>query len=101
MWSASTFRLGLSRSAQEAPARRHGSGSARRGRSRSCWYMPLQHAEMRSRPMPVSTEGLGSDDHAGLVAVELHEDVVPDLDVAVAVPSGDPGGHPRLSGPWS
>jgi hypothetical protein len=39
--------------------------------------------------------------HPRLVAVELHEHVVPDLDVAVAVLLGEPGGPPATSGPWS
>jgi hypothetical protein len=39
--------------------------------------------------MPVSTQGLGSGESVpGLVAVELHEHEVPDLDVAVAIGVG-------------
>jgi hypothetical protein len=33
--------------------------------------------------------------------LELHEDVVPDLDEAVAVLVGLPGGPPPDRGPWS
>ena len=33
--------------------------------------------------------------------LELHEDQVPDLDEAVAVRSGLPGGPPAISAPWS
>ena len=40
----------------------------------------------RSRPMPVSTEGLGSGfKRAGGVAIELHEDQIPDFDVTAAL----------------
>ena len=40
---------------------------------------------MRSRPMPVSIDGAGSGVSVPpLVAVELHEHVVPDLDVPFA-----------------
>ncbi len=41
---------------------------------------------MRSRPMPVSTEGFGRGSSLPLgVAIELHEDEIPDFDVAAAV----------------
>ena len=51
--------------------------------------LPCSTAATRSRPMPVSIEGLGSGVSvarlAGASRVELHEDEVPDLDVAGVV----------------
>ena len=42
-------------------------------------------AVIRSRPMPVSIDGAGSGlQRAVRLAIELHEDVVPDLDESVA-----------------
>ncbi len=41
---------------------------------------------MRSRPAPVSTEGFGRGLRlAAGVAIELHEDQIPDFDVAAAI----------------
>ena len=51
--------------------------------------------------MPVSTQGAGSGRRAVRLHVELHEHVVPDLDVAVAVLLGAARGPPAMSGPWS
>jgi hypothetical protein len=61
----------------------------------------LQHAARRSRPMPVSTQGGSGHASPAVVAVELHEHVVPDLDEAVAVFFGRARGPPQMSGPWS
>jgi hypothetical protein len=49
--------------------------------------------------MPVSIEGAAADALPSQL-LELHEHEVPDLDEAVAVRSGEPGGRPDLS-PWS
>ncbi len=47
---------------------------------------PCNTAARRSRPAPVSIDGFGSGvDRARSVTIELHEDQVPDFDVASAV----------------
>jgi len=47
---------------------------------------PLQHRRNALETHPGVDRGLGQRMHdAGLVAVELHEDVVPDFDVAIAI----------------
>ena len=74
--------------------------ASRTGRSRSSLCTCCSTAASRSRPMPVSTLGLGSLCITPVVvAVELHEDVVPDLDVAVAVlRRASPAGRRRSRG---
>ena len=61
--------------------RRWPRGSAGTDRCRSSRTCPGCTAVMRSRPMPVSIERRRQRlEHAALLPVELHEDVVPDLD---------------------
>jgi hypothetical protein len=101
MWSAITRRLGEARSV--------GAGLARRGLDERLEEIDLvvrvhvlEHGGEALQAHARIHRGLGERVHrARLVAVELHEHEVPDLDVAVAVRIGEPGGPPSTSGPWS